>query len=66
MIFIASSMPIIVSVLKLTERHRHVSMNVLHAYISLSSKECSIWGRGEVHTWFWSENLSLDGRTIFK
>ena len=44
MIFIASSMPIIVSVLKLTERHRHVSMNVLHAYISLSSKECSIWG----------------------
>lgn len=73
MIFIASSMQIIVSVLNLTERYRHVSMKVLHVRISLSSKECSIWGRGEVHIWFWwenlrernhLENLSVDGRRI--
>jgi hypothetical protein len=75
MIFIASSIQIIVSVLNLTERQRHVSMKVLHAHISLSSKECSIWGRGEVHTRFWwenlrernhLENLSVDGRGICK
>jgi hypothetical protein len=50
-------MQIIVSVVKLTERHRQMSMKVLHACISLSSKECSIWGRGKVHTRFWWENL---------
>lgn len=35
MILIPSSMKIIVSVVKLTERHRHISMKVLHAYISM-------------------------------
>jgi hypothetical protein len=53
-IFTPSFMQIIISVLKLTGRHRHKGMIILR--VALSLKEHNIWGR-EVHTGFWLGQL---------